>query len=108
MSVALSKDPDLKEVARRVNWYTPPEDLLEQPSRFLREVMARGHTQDVIIIQKRFDRETLKKAYLQSPPGLFDQRSWAYWGVILCHNNAIPMPERFPDADSSGKGTLLT
>jgi hypothetical protein len=86
----------LEEVARRVNWYTDPDRLLEDVDLFLAQVMARGTSEDVIAVQTRFSKHALEKAYLGAPPGLFSKKAWAYWGLVLLGNPNFPRPERFP------------
>ena len=89
----------LEEIARRVNWYTAPERLLANVDLFLCQVMARGSTEDIIAVQRRFSMEDFSRAYLCAPPGLFTKRAWAYWGLMLLDNPSHPMPERFPGAN---------
>jgi hypothetical protein len=89
----------LEDIARRVNWYTPPDRLLADVELFLAQVMARGAAGDVAVVQQRFSTEELEVAYLHAPPGLFTKRAWAYWGLILLDDPNHPMPERFPGAN---------
>jgi hypothetical protein len=89
----------LEEIARRVNWYTPPDQLLANPKLFLAQVMARAGIDDLLTVQRMFSSEDLRKAYQDAPPGLFTKRAWAYWGLILTGDANLPMPERFPGAN---------
>lgn len=93
------RDP-LEDIARRVNWYTPASRLVANGDRFLAEVMARGTAADVAVIQRHFTLDDLKKAYCNAPPGLFSNKAWAYWGLVLLNNPKHPLPERFPGADA--------
>ena len=90
---------ELQEIARRVNWYTPPDRLLADPNLFLAQVMARSSERDLIAVQKQFSVEDFTRAYLHAPPGLFSKRAWAYWGLVLVDNPNYPLPERFPGAN---------
>lgn len=92
-------DVTLKDIARRVNWYTAPDRLLANVDLFLSQVMARGSTEDIIAVQQRFSSEEFKHAYLHAPPGLFTKRAWAYWGLMLLDDPNLPLPERFPGAN---------
>ncbi|MDN5753042.1 MAG: hypothetical protein L0H15_07145 [Nitrosospira sp.] len=92
-------DP-LEDIARRVNWYTPASRLLADGNRFLAEVMARGTADDIALIQRQFTPDDLKKAYCNAPPGLFSNRAWAYWGLMLLNDPKHPLPKRFPGTDS--------
>jgi hypothetical protein len=91
----------LFSTARRVNWYIKPESLLADHNRFLCEVMARGSASDVQNAKSAFSNEAFREAYKDSPPGLFDRRSWAYWGLMLFFNpDYLPYPERFTSAET--------
>ncbi len=90
---------ELQAIAKRVNWYTPTDQLLANPNLFLAQVMARSSEHDLIAVQKQFSAEDFKRAYLHAPPGLFTKRAWAYWGLMLLGVPNYPTPERFPGAN---------
>lgn len=58
----------LQEVARRVNWYADPQQLLANVSLFLCRVMARGGVEDLAIAQRHFSPEDFRRAILNAPP----------------------------------------
>ena len=89
----------LEEVARSVNWYTQPAQVLAHRCRFLCEVMARGTLEDILAVRGHYSWEDFRQAYLQAPPGLFTPRAWAYWGLMLLDDPDRPLPERFPGAN---------
>ena len=92
----------LEQVAKRVNWYTPPEESLATPGLFLCQVMARGTVEDIITARQYYDSEAFTDAYCHASPGLFDNPSWAYWGLVLLGDpRALPRPVRFPDLDNT-------
>ena len=91
-------------VAKRVNWYAPPEDVASKPLPFIAQIMARGGPREIVWMQCQFPTEQQREAYASAPPGLFSRRCWAYWGLMLFGSpNAKPYPVRFPDipADQS-------
>ena len=89
----------LEQVAKRVNWYTPPAEVLANPRLFLCEVMARGAGPDIVTARQHYDKDAFIDAYRHAPPGLFDNPSWAYWGLVLLGDpQALPRPVRFPGA----------
>jgi hypothetical protein len=90
---------NLEEIARRVNWYTTPERTLANRYLFLAQVMARGTTEDVAVIQHHFEIAELRSAYLQAPPGLFNKRAWTYWGLMLLSDPDRSMLKRFSGAE---------
>lgn len=100
MDVETAMHDSLEDIARRVNWYTPASQLLADSDRFLAEVMARGAVSDIAVIQKHFSRQDLQRAYRNAPPGLFTNRAWAYWGLMLLDDPYSPAPERFPGANA--------
>lgn len=89
----------LQDVARHVNWYTDPQQLLSNVNLFLCQVMARGAVADLIVAQRHFALEDFRKALLSAPPGLFSKRAWAYWAWMLLNDPNYPMPERFPGSN---------
>ena len=93
----------LELVAKRVNWYTPPAETLADTQGFLCEVMARGTIADIVVARQHFDKNAFIDAYQHAPPGLFDNPSWAYWGLVLLGDpDAMPRPVRFPEAGDNG------
>lgn len=95
--MAAREERSLEDVARRVNWYTPPALVLANQNRFLCEVMARGALEDILAVRKHYPWEAFKEAYQHAPPGLFAPRVWAYWGLKLFGDTqALPLPQRFP------------
>jgi len=90
---------ELISTARRVNWYTDPELLISDQCKFLCEVMARGTAMDIISVRSNIPDSDFQAAYRNAPPGLFDRRSWAYWGLkLFSDSDYLPYPERFPQA----------
>ena len=89
----------LQEVAKRVNWYANPSLLLADVDLFLCQVMARGSSDDIVIVRQQYSDDDLRKAFINAPAGLFNKRAWAYWGLVLLNNGEIPMPERFRGAN---------
>lgn len=95
----MSAEISLEEVARNVNWYTEPSQLLGNVNLFLCQVMARGSADDIIATRSRFSWDEFRTAYQQAPSGLFSKRAWAYWGLMLLNDPTLPPPERFPGAN---------
>ena len=91
-------NPRLIRLARRVNWYTPPEQLAGDPDALLAEVMARGAPEDVREVQGLFAEDDFRRAYKAAPAGLFGRSAWAYWGLkLLGSATSLPYPVRFPE-----------
>ena len=89
-------------VAKSVNWYTPPEQVVADAPLFIAQIMARGGERDVIWLRRRFTLKQQRAAYEAAPPGLFSRRHWAYWGLMLLGApDALPYPVRFPDTPAA-------
>ncbi|MGH9779972.1 MAG: hypothetical protein ACRD5I_16340 [Candidatus Acidiferrales bacterium] len=85
---------DLKRVARRVIWFKPPEEALEDKTLFLAHVMTYGTLEDVVTAQKHYSKEEFRAALENSPAGVLDPRSWAYWNTVLGRTPVPAMPRR--------------
>ena len=87
-------DKEMLEAARRVAWFKEPERVLEEPHIFIAQVMTHGTLNDVVITQKAFGPEMFRETLDQAPPGIFDERSWAYWNLVCGRRPAPPLPRR--------------
>jgi hypothetical protein len=83
----------LSRIARELFWWEEPEAALENPRRFLAQVMSLGTWDHLQIVKKFFGWDQFKDALVNAEPGWFDARSWALW-----HNafglSIRPMPKR--------------
>lgn len=95
---SLPHSPDLLAVAPRVIWFEEPEKALSDPVRFAVYVMTYGTPEDVAVLQRYFGEDEFREAVENAPPGIMDERSWAYWNVMVGHYPVPPMPRRvLPD-----------
>jgi hypothetical protein len=90
----LPRTPDLVEVATRVIWFEPPERALALAPRFLAYLMTYGTTEDIAVVRRYVTEAGFREALEKAPPGIFDERSWAYWNVLADRYPPPPMPER--------------
>ena len=94
----LPHNPDLLDVAPRVVWFEPPDTALANPIRFLAYLMTYGTLEDIAVVRRYLDLDDFREALEQAPPGIFDERSWAYWNVMIGRYPTPPMPRRIiPD-----------
>lgn len=85
---------ELLQVARRVVWFKPPQETLQDARFFLTHVMIYGTLEDVLIARRYYAHHDFEQA-LDSPlPGVFDPRSWAYWNVSFGHIPVPALPKR--------------
>jgi hypothetical protein len=94
----LPRNSDLLEVAPRVNWFEPAEATLRDPVRFLAYLMTYGTSEDVAVVRRYLSLEDFREALEHAPPGIMDERSWAYWNTVTDRYPVPPMPRRvIPD-----------
>ena len=90
----LPRNPDLLAVAQRVVWFEPPERALADPVRFLAYLMTYGTLNDVAMVRRYLDLADFREALDHAPPGIIDERSWAYWNAVTGRYPAPAMPRR--------------
>ena len=81
---SVSRLPDqirtlLLPVARRVFWWGNPEEWLDEPKRFVAQVMSFGDWEDTALVAKLLGDSIFQKVLTDPPPGVFDIKSWSYW-----------------------------
>ncbi|CDI04049.1 conserved hypothetical protein [Candidatus Competibacter denitrificans Run_A_D11] len=86
--------PEIQAVARRVIWFEEPERALQNPVRFLAYAMTYATHEDMQMIRHYVTDEQFREALDQVPPGIIDQRSWAYWNLKFNRYPAPPLPVR--------------
>jgi hypothetical protein len=87
-------NPDLLKMARRVIWFEPAEVALADPVRFLAYLMAYGTVDEIAVVQRYISLDDFREALEKAPPGVMDERSWAYWNTKLGRYPVPPMPRR--------------
>lgn len=85
---------EIKAVARRIIWFEPPGQAIADPIRFLAYAMTYGDHADMETVRRYASDEELLEALNNAPPGVFDERSWAYWNLVLGRYPAPPLPVR--------------
>ena len=90
----LPRNPDLLGVASRIIWFDPPQQALADPIRFLAYLMTYGTAQEVGIVRRYLGVADFREALEHAPPGIIDERSWAYWNAMTGRYPAPPMPKR--------------
>jgi hypothetical protein len=85
---------DLLEVAPRVIWFEPPERALADPIRFLTYVMTYATAEEIAVVRRYAALDDFREALDRAPPGIMDERSWAYWNVVTGRYPVPPMPRR--------------
>jgi hypothetical protein len=86
--------PDLLEIATRVIWFEGPEEALLNRPRFLAYLMTYGTATDIATVKRHVGPDAFNDALDVAPPGIMDERSWAYWNVMAGRYPVPPMPTR--------------
>ena len=84
----------LRGVARRVFWWLTPEEAMADQLRLAAQVMTWGTWDDVQTTLAVLGEETLRRALLTAPAGVFDARSWVYWHNYFRISPVPPLPRR--------------
>jgi hypothetical protein len=85
---------DLLRVAPRVLWFEPPEQALADPVRFLTYAMTYATADEIAVLRRYVELDDFREALEQAPPGIMDERSWAYWNIVTGRYPVPPMPRR--------------
>jgi hypothetical protein len=94
----LPNNRDLLTLAPHIVWFEPAEQALSNSIRFLAYLMTYGTAEEIAVVQRYLDLDDFREALGQAPPGIIDERSWAYWNVMTGRYPAPPMPRRvIPD-----------
>ena len=91
---ALPDNLELRTLARRVVWFKSPSDALSMPAHFMAHVLTYGTHEDVSVLRRFVSDDELRDALAGAPPGVFDDRSWAYWHLKLGRYPPPPLPTR--------------
>ena len=86
--------PDLLGIAPCVMWFEPAEQALADPIRFLTYVMTYATAEEIAVVRRYVELDDFREAFEHAPPGIMDERSWAYWNAVTGRYPAPPMPRR--------------
>lgn len=79
----LPRTPHLARIARRLAWWLPPEEALDDAVRFLAQVMTLGTWTDIRQVRAELGEDCFRAVLRKPPAGVFDQRSWYYWHHVF-------------------------
>jgi hypothetical protein len=84
--------PDINRIAARVCWFKSASETLADESDFLCRVMQWATWEDAAQVMLVYGVEKWRRALAHAPPGVLDQRSWAFWTRRL--DLQLPLPTR--------------
>ena len=94
----LRSTEELKKAVEHCVWFESPEQAIQDTARLAAYILTYGTPEDTYALRDQLDDAALVKCLDESPPGIYDQRSWAYWNLVVGRYNPPPMPERvFPE-----------
>jgi len=73
----------LRAFAARYIWWKTPEEAIAMPDRVIAQVMDIGDYKDVQAVAKLVGDDALRRVSTEAEPGMFRDRSWAYWHYRL-------------------------
>ena len=90
----LPHTPALMRAAKRIVWFKPPEEALDNPIELLAYAMKHSTDRDMALLIRHVGKIGLREAIDRAPPGIIDPRSWSYWNAKLGRIPAPPAPRR--------------
>jgi hypothetical protein len=75
----MKRDGQVRCVARELIWWQPPDITLENPRRFLAQVMNLGTWDHIQTVKREFGLNDFRDALVNAEAGWFEPRSWALW-----------------------------
>jgi hypothetical protein len=57
-------------------------------------LMTYGTAEEIEVVRRHLDLDDFRAALELAPPGIMDERSWAYWNVMTGRDPIPPMPQR--------------
>lgn len=91
--------PELHALARRAVWFKSTRDAISMPVHFIAHVLTYGTHEDVSVLRRFVPDDELREALASAPPGVFDDRSWAYWHLKLGRYPPPRLPSRVLEQD---------
>jgi hypothetical protein len=88
------RTPALLAAARRIVWFKPPEEALDNPIELMAYAMKHSTDQDMALLLRHVGEDGLREAIEKAPPGIVDARSWSYWNARIGRFPAPPAPRR--------------
>jgi hypothetical protein len=84
----------MKPAARRIVWFKPPEEALDNPIELMAYAMKHSTDEDMALLLRHLGEDGLREAIDKAPPGIVDARSWSYWNARIGRFPAPPAPRR--------------
>lgn len=89
----LPHTPELLALAKKLIWFQPPEESLDNPIELLTYAMAYARAQEMKALLEHVGIEGLAESIDARLPGIVDPRSWSYWNRKIGRTPS-PLPKR--------------
>jgi hypothetical protein len=89
----LPQSPELTAAARRIIWFKPPAEALNNPIELMTYAMRYATAEDMDLLLQHVGIEGLTEAIDARLPGIVDNRSWCYWNLKI-GRKPQPLPTR--------------
>jgi hypothetical protein len=86
--------PELLRVAKRIIWFKPPEEALDNPVELMAYAMKHSTDEDMALLLEHIGESGLREAIDNAPAGIIGPRSWAYWNAKIGRYPPPPAPQR--------------
>lgn len=90
----LPHTPAFLAAAKRIVWFRPPDEALDNPIELVAYAMKHATNEDMALLLAHIGEDGLREAIDNAPPGIIDPRSWSYWNVRIGRFPAPPLPRR--------------
>ena len=87
-------DERLSAIARKVAWWETPERTRARPDLFIARVLAGGSADDILDMTVAFGSAALRRAVINAPAAVLDERARHYWELVLDLPHAEPPSSR--------------
>ena len=86
--------PQFLHAAKRIVWFKPPAEALDNPIELLAYAMNASTDEDMALLLDHIGEGGLREAIDHAPPGIMDARSWSYWNAKIGRFPAPQAPQR--------------
>jgi hypothetical protein len=86
--------PELLCAAKRIVWFKPPEEALDNPVELMAYAMKHSIDEDMALLLEHVGKDGLREAIDNAPAGIIDARSWSYWNARIGRYPPPPAPQR--------------
>jgi hypothetical protein len=80
---------EINLLAQKLIWWQSAAQTLKHPLRFVAQVMTIGTHQEIEAVRQYYGEDIFSQVLNTPPAGVFDEKSWSYWHLML---RRLPVP----------------